>query len=140
MGRNSLVIKQNWKIYSLVMMRVIAGMMMAYHGLDIFDPKLMAEYPEWESIKHLPFPVVFVYVGKGLELLMGLFLAIGLFTRVSSLLIAIVMLFITFKVGKGAFWYEDQHPFVFALLAIVFVIIGPVAFSIDQVLFKSKRI
>ena len=139
MGKHSLVVKESWKIYVLVALRVMTGLMMAYHGLEIFDAKVMAGYPDWEPIKNLPYPEFLVYFGKGLELLMGLFLAIGLFTRVSSFLIAVVMFFIAFKVGKGAFWYEDQHPFLFGLLAIVFALVGPVAYSIDQILFKSNR-
>ncbi len=80
-----------------------------------------------------------MYVGKGLELVSGIFLALGLFTRVAALLMFADMIFICFKVGNGKFYYEDQHPFIFALLALVFFFTGPVKFAIDNLIFKNRK-
>ena len=91
---------------------------------------------EWEVIKSLPAPEIMLYIGKGLEFVTGICFILGLFTRVAALFIAIDMLFICFKVGGGKFWYEDQHPFLFALLALVFFFTGPVKWSLDKLWFN----
>jgi uncharacterized membrane protein YphA (DoxX/SURF4 family) len=42
-------------------------------------------------------------------------------------------------VGDGKIWYEDQHPFLFVLLAAVFFFTGPGKWSIDYLLFNKKQ-
>ena len=120
----------------LAAIRILVGLLMAYHGLEIFQPDVMAGYQEWDVIKQMPSPVLMVYLGKGLEFVTGVCFILGLFTRVAALLMAIDLLFICFVVGKGRFYYEDQHPFLFALLALVYFFAGPVKWSLDQRLFK----
>lgn len=128
-----------WQTNGLVLLRIITGLLMAYHGLEVFKPELIKGYSEWEVIKKLPAPLFMAYLGKGLELLTGVCLAIGLFTRVASLFMFINMVFICFKIGNGKFYYEDQHPFLFALLALVFFFTGPVKFGLDNYLFKKRK-
>jgi uncharacterized membrane protein YphA (DoxX/SURF4 family) len=48
------------------------------------------------------------------------------------------MLYITFVVGGGKIWYEDQYPFLFVLLAMVFFFTGPGKWSIDSSLFNKR--
>jgi len=128
-----------WQKNGLAFLRIITGLLMAYHGMEVFQPEVIKGYTEWDSIKDLPSPIYAVYVGKGLELVSGIFLALGLFTRVAALLMFADMIFICFKVGNGKFYYEDQHPFIFALLALVFFFTGPVKFAIDNLIFKNRK-
>jgi len=72
-----------WQSNGLVTLRIVTGLLMAYHGLEVFDSKLMSGYLEWDSIKSLPAPEFMIYLGKGLELVTGICLALGLFTRIS---------------------------------------------------------
>ena len=116
----------------LAVIRIITGLLMAYHGWEIFDAAKIAEYAKWEVMQTLPAPQVLVYIGKGIELITGLCFVVGVFTHIAALLMAANMLFICFKVGSGRFYYEDQHPFLFALLALVFFFAGPVKWSLDQ--------
>ena len=130
--------KPLWQNNGLFIIRVVAGLLMAYHGLEVFEYKKMEEYAKWDVIKVMPAPLFMVYLGKSLELVSGIALALGVLTRVAALLMAINMLFICFKIGNGKFYFEDQHPFIFAMLAMVFIFTGPVKWSIDQFIFKSK--
>lgn len=123
----------------LAIFRIITGLLMAYHGWEIFDGAKMDEYVKWEVIKALPAPVFMVYLGKGLELVSGVFLMVGLLTRLAALFMAIDMLFICFIIGNGRFYYQDQHPFIFAMLSMVFFFTGPVKWSIDQLLHKPRN-
>lgn len=114
----------------LAAIRIITGMLMAYHGLEVFDRQPMNGYMAWDVIKQLPVPGLMVYLGKGLELVSGILLTLGIFTRIATLAMAADMLFICFFVGKGRFYYEDQHPFLFVLLALVFFFTGPGSWSL----------
>jgi len=128
-----------WQTDGLVLLRVITGLLMAYHGLEVFKPAIMKGYTEWDVIKNLPAPLFMVYLGKGLELITGVCLAVGLFTRIAALFMFIDMIFICFKVGNGKFYYEDQHPFLFAMLSLVFFFTGPVKYGLDNYLFKKQK-
>ena len=139
MSKHNIVLKPVWKLYALVFLRILTGTMMMYHGWEIFDAKAMSEYPAWDPVKNLPYPVVMAYLAKGTELLTGFLLAIGLLTRLAAVGMALIMFVICFMIGNGAFWYGDQHPFLFGLLALVFAILGPIAFSMDQIIFKSDK-
>jgi len=127
-----------WQTLGLPVLRIITGLLMAYHGLEVFDATQMAEYTHWEMIKVMPAAKAMVYLAKLLELVTGCCFIIGLFTKVAALLMAALMLFICFKIGNGQFYYSDQHPFLFAMLAMVFFFTGPVRWSVDQLLFKDK--
>jgi putative oxidoreductase len=121
----------------LAVIRIFVGLMMTYHGWEVFDSELMKGYFDWEQIKALPFPPAFsAYMGKGTELVTGLCLTFGFLTRIASLIMFINMTFVTFFMGEGRFYYQDQHPFLFAVIAAIFFFIGPVKWSIDQKLFK----
>jgi uncharacterized membrane protein YphA (DoxX/SURF4 family) len=124
MQSNNSAIQKEWQQTGVAVIRIITGLLMAYHGWEVFDSEKMAEYVKWDVIKTLPAPLTMVYIGKGLELITGICFVLGLFTRIAALLMALDMLFICFKVGSGRFWYEDQHPFIFALLAMLFFFTG----------------
>lgn len=111
--------------------RIMTGLLMVYHGFEIFDAKLMNDYAQWDMFKELPMGLILVYLGKGAELLAGFLLALGLFTKLAAIIIAVTMLSITFFVGHGKFWYEDQHPFLFVLLALIFFFNGAGIWSLD---------
>jgi putative oxidoreductase len=122
----------------LAIVRIIFGALMVYHGKEVFDPELMKEYANWDSISGSS-GLLMVYLGKGSEFVGGLFLLLGIFTRVASLMTMGTMLYITFIVGGGKFWYEDQHPFMFALFGLLFLFTGPGAFNLDEVVFNNRR-
>lgn len=130
-------IMQNEAIASF---RIIIGLFLIYHGREVFYEEKIEEYSKWEMIQKMQFPLFMAYLGKGMELITGILLTLGLFTRIAGLSIALTMLFIVFKIGSGKFYEEDQHPFLFALTGILFFFTGPVKWSLDQKLFKKKAI
>ena len=42
----------------IAFLRITVGLLMVYHGIEVFDSKLIEEYAKWDSIKRLPNPVV----------------------------------------------------------------------------------
>ena len=124
----------------LAIVRVVTGLLMVYHGWEAFDDDKMKVYFGWEVFQKLPAPVLMIFIGKIIELVAGILLTVGFLTRIGSLLLISVMIYITFFIGHGKFWYEDQHPFLFILLSIVFLFYGGGKFSLDHVFFSPKSI
>jgi putative oxidoreductase len=124
-----------WQNEGLFLVRVVFSFFLIYHGYEVFDEKLMKGYTEWDAFKSSPW---LPYLGKAIELLAGILLLFGFLTRLSCLVTIATFGFITFFVGNGKFWYEDQHPFMFVLLALVFIFTGPGALALDNSIFKRK--
>jgi Predicted membrane protein len=122
-----------WPESGLAFVRIVVGIFMVLHGFEIFDRELMKSYLTWMSA-----PLSMIYIGKAAELIAGMLLTIGLFTRLASIILTGTMLYISLFVGKGRIWYEDQHPFMFVLFGILFFFLGAGRFSVDHLLFKKK--
>ena len=122
-----------WYTGGLTLIRCLVGIFLIIHGSEIFDAEKMKGYTGWDIFKTsstLP------YIGKAAELMAGILLLLGLFTRLACLIIIGTFTYITFFVGKGEFWMDDQHPFLFIMLALVFFFTGPGKISLDNRLFK----
>jgi putative oxidoreductase len=119
--------------------RIMLGLLLIYHGLEVFNTSLMDEYATWDSFKGT-YGVFLVYAGKSFELIAGISMFLGLFTRLGSILIIITFLYITFYLGNGRFWYEEQHPFMFVLFGLVYFFYGPGSWSLDKKFFGSKNV
>lgn len=115
---------------ALAAVRIVVGLLMIYHGQEVFQTKLMNDYTTWEQFQGTSGKAL-LYLGKSTELLAGLSLFLGAFTRIGALLLIGTLGYITFFVGQGRFWYEDQHPFLFVLLGVVFFFYGSGAWSVD---------
>jgi putative oxidoreductase len=117
---------------ALACIRILVGVFMIYHGRETFSKEKITEYAGWDVFKNLSMPSFPVYLGKIAELVSGTLLALGLFTRLASVLLGGTMLYISLFVGHGKIWYEDQYPFLFFLLALVFFFTGPGTWSLDR--------
>jgi putative oxidoreductase len=122
----------------LTVIRIIIGCFLVYHGWEVFDKNKMNEYTAWDIFKDSSSPSFMVYMGKSAELVAGVLLATGLFTRIASIIIIGTFIYIPFFVGNGKIWYEDQYPFLFALFGFVFFFAGPGKWSIDHLLFDKN--
>jgi uncharacterized membrane protein YphA (DoxX/SURF4 family) len=117
--------------------RIIIGLFLIYHGLELFDSTKLKEYTNWDVFKNNPHSSFMVHLGKAAEFIGGLQLVFGLFTRLACILIIGTMSYITFFVGNGKFWYEDQYPFLFAILALLIFFTGPGTKSLDYRIFDK---
>lgn len=123
----------------IAVVRIIVGMLLIYHGSEIFNPELMNGYIEGGMVTG-PYAKLMAYLGKGSEFTSGSLLLLGLFTRVGALMMICTFSYITFFLGQGRFWYQDQHPFMFALFGLLFLFTGPGSWSTDQIIFKEKKL
>ncbi len=77
----------------------------------------------------------FVRFNGSFEVVFGICLLLGLFTRVVSLLLALHMLHITFVVGYNAIGVRD---FGLAISTVALFLLGPHGWSVDAWLEKRK--
>ena len=118
--------------------RIVLGALLIFHGIEIFDPETMNGYLQWDMFKK-PSGKLLVYAGKTSEFIAGILFFFGILTRLSAFVVICTFSYVTFFVGKGRFWYEDQHPFMFLLFGILFLFIGPGKWSLDNVIFKRPK-
>lgn len=126
-----------WLNSGIGVVRIILGALMIYHGQEVFNPGLMNSYLEWETFKG-PEGKLMVYLGKSSEFIAGISFFLGIFTRLGALLLIGTLSYVTFFVGHGRFWYEDQHPFMFVLFGLLFLFTGPGAWSLDALIFRPR--
>lgn len=119
--------------------RIIVGLFMVYHGWEVFDSETMKGYTTQDAFKNYSHPLPMIYMGKTSELTGGLLLTFGFLTRLGCVILMLTMLYISFFVGHGKIWYEDQHPFLFVLLALIFFFTGPGKWSVDYVMFNKNK-
>lgn len=128
-----------WQNTGLALVRVILGLFLVYHGWEVFNAGKMTEYLAWDIFKTSASSAFMVYTGKVAELVGGVLLSVGLLTRVSAIMIIGTMGYIAFFVGSGKIWYQDQHPFLFVLLATIFFFTGPGKWSLDYLFFGGNK-
>ncbi|MDX1941968.1 MAG: DoxX family protein [Saprospiraceae bacterium] len=122
----------------IAIIRIIVGALIMYHGQEVFNPKLMSEYMTWDTFAGSN-AALLVYLGKSSEFIAGLLILFGFCTRLGALIAIGTLSYITFFVGNGRFWYEDQHPFMFVLFGLLFIFTGPGAWSIDGLIEKKIK-
>lgn len=123
----------------IAILRIFLGAFMIYHGWEVFDETKMNEYTKWMVDMKLYAPSFMAYLGKTIELIAGIFVILGLFTRIAVIPLGITMLFICLFIGKGRIFMEDQHPFLFVLICLLFFFTGPGRWSMDKLLFGNFR-
>ena len=105
----------------------------------IFSPKEREFFRKWFGEElHFPIPVVMAFLAKGSELLGGVLVLVGLFTRPAAFLIAFTMFIATITANLGKDWNTDGGFTVsYFLFALILIINGGGKFSLDYLLFKK---
>ena len=126
-----------WQNSGIALIRIVIGVFLIYHGWEIFSATIMNEYLKWDMFKDSTLAKIFVYAGKVAELISGILLLLGLFTRIACIILICTMAYIAFFVGHGKIWYDDQYPFLFVIIGFIFIITGPGTLSLDAKIFKN---
>ena len=123
----------------IAIVRIVVGIMLIVHGWQLFEEQEMQGFRDLLVGMSIPFPEVMPYVGKLIEIGCGMLLILGLFTRVATALLFITFMFITFVMGEGRIFSENQLPFLFALVSLLFFFTGSGRLSVDFVLFANRK-
>jgi putative oxidoreductase len=139
--------KVQWQHVLLLLIRIWLGYRLiaaSYSSVwDIlFNPKERAFFEKWFGNElHFPMPVTMAFLAKGSELLGGVLVLAGFYTRPASILIAFTMLIATVTANLGENWVIDGgFTISYFLFALVLLLQGAGKYSIDFLLFeRSKR-
>jgi putative oxidoreductase len=124
----------------LLLLRAALGVIFIFHGY----PKLFTStHQAMQLFTHAGLPGYFVYIAGVFEFFGGIMLIVGLFTRISGLLMAGEMFVALWKV-HGLFTNPmavDNYQFPLALAAGAFALatLGGGVISIDQIVFGEGR-
>lgn len=119
----------------LTLLRIFAGASLALaHGMGKLPPS--SEFINGISKIGFPMPEFFAWAATLSEFLGGAFLALGLFTRLSSFFIAIVMLVALVSVHAADPYQKQELAFLYLFIAAAFMLKGSGDWSIDRFLRK----
>jgi putative oxidoreductase len=129
----------------LLIIRLWLGQIMISGGQSILrffsSQELRDFFVDWFGEQMgFPFPLLMAFVAKSTEFLGGILISLGLFTRISASLVAVVMLVATFAAnidytGEGNFIRQDGLVTIPCFLfACLLVFTGAGKFSIDQLI------
>jgi putative oxidoreductase len=106
----------------------------------IFHPGERAFFIKWFGDElHFPMPLTMAFLAKGSELLGGILVFPGLYTRPASLLIAFTMGVATLTANLGADWNIDGGFTVsYLLFALILLTEGGGKYSLDFLMLRSK--
>lgn len=123
--------------FGLTLLRVTVGTVFLVHGAQkLFSFGLEGVTGAFEGMG-IPLPALAAAFATGVELLGGLALILGLFTRIAAPLLAINMLGALLFVHIGAgFFLPEGYEFVLTLLAasVALTLTGPGALALDDAL------
>lgn len=124
--------------YALPLLRIVMGLVLIPHGCQKafgwFGGAGFAKFTQiFDQNGYRP-AVFWVSVVMLTEMVGGLCLALGLFTRVAALFILIFMVnAVLFTSGKGFFWTQGglEYSLIIGMVALVFLIRGGGRYSLD---------
>jgi putative oxidoreductase len=127
---------------SLLLARCSIGILLFYAGggkvLGWFDygvPETVA------GMAKIGIPAPLAYMSIYTEFIGGFLLTVGLFTRPAAFAVMINMAVATLVTLPSGFIGPGgaQTPFLYLVIDVIVFLIGPMAFSVDHILFRSKK-
>ena len=117
----------------LTLLRIFAGVALALsHGYGKLPPS--EQFIGGTANIGLPAPTFFAWAAALSEFFGGIFLALGLFTRISSFFIVCVMLTALLGVHLRDPFSKQELAFLYLFIALVFLIRGANDWSLDSFL------
>ncbi|WP_454193313.1 DoxX family protein [Paenibacillus sp. Marseille-Q7038] len=119
-------------------MRVVFGILFLAHGMDKFNTGLGNVAGWFDSIN---IPGFLAYIVGPVELIGGILLILGLFTRYVSAILFVILLgaVLTAKLSAGLLnGYELDLSFM--LIALYLVVAETTRWSLDHLIFKKAKI
>lgn len=128
--------------FGLLLIRVILGVVFMFHGsqklFGLFEGGGMEEFAANIEQMEVPMPQVAAYAAALAEFVGGLFLLVGLFTRIAAIPVTITMLVAAIMVHGSAFSAAKggmEYPLTLGLVAAGLIFTGPGRFSVDGLFF-----
>jgi putative oxidoreductase len=131
-------VRPDWGITAV---RVMTGLLFAVHGYQKFARGLEDVSAYFAKIS-IPFPGLMAPFIATLELIGGILLILGLFTRVVSGLFVVEMLVTTVwvKLVLGAGWNASDLDRMLLLACVLFVLAGPGAAALHRLWWEREEV
>ncbi len=126
--------------WAITVLRIMTGMVFLVHGYQKAFVDGLSVFSGFLSQAGIPAPEFFAPLVAGLELLCGLALVLGLFTRWAAIPLAINMLVAVAAVHlKNGFFLPNGYEYAMVLLAssISLILAGSGEFALENVLFRD---
>lgn len=121
----------------IALVRIFAGVALAFgHGINKFPPS--AQFIEGAGELGFPAPGLFSWMAAISEFGGGLCLALGLFTRISSFLIACTMFTAAFVAHAADPFQRKELALLYLVIAIAFFLKGAGDWSVDRFFRKGS--
>ena len=142
MGQRDMTLLYSLRFWSLTLLRAFLGFLFTYHGaLRLFVPTNLAGSIVYFTQVGIPFAKYLVYLFGAVEIVGGLLLLLGLFTRLAAFVVMLELVYVFFRVHlrNGFFVNTNGYEFVLILIfALIFVLVnGPGHLSLGK-LFKKE--
>lgn len=118
--------------------RVLTALMIIPHGFEMLSADKMHDNTAFLKDIHFPLAETMGYVAKVVEMAGGFLLGIGLFTRLITIPLMFIMVVIIYGMNNWNI-FNGELTFLFLLLFLTFLFIGPGKWSLDYVLFDRKK-
>lgn len=123
----------------IALVRIMVGVMLIFRSWPLFDTPDITGFSDLLFNMSIPFQEAMAFSTKLVEMTGGVFLLLGLFTRMMTALLFLSFMFLTFVAGHGRLFTENQLPFLFAMISLLFFFTGAGRFSIDYILFINRK-
>jgi putative oxidoreductase len=125
---------------AFLLMRVWIGIAMLIHSYKSVIGGEMAGFVEYIASFGIPAPEIMGWLAKGSEFLGGIFLILGLFSKISALFIFITMLVATLVIHKGALiGSPGELTWCYLLISLAIMIQGAGKISLDHLIVTRKK-
>jgi putative oxidoreductase len=120
----------------LLLLRLWFGLVLAFgHGLSKMTA--LDSFTRTVAAQGFPMPGLMGFGAAASELLGGLLLALGLFTRLAALPVAVTMTMAALIVHRADPFMKKEFALCYAVAAVVLLVAGPGKYSLDARLFGS---
>ena len=121
----------------MTILRIWVGIAFIIHGFPVFNSGFMEGQTAFLESYQIPMPELMAYLSKAGELIAGVLLLFGLFTRFAAFIIIVDMMVATFQAMGGEIFgdFQGEMSFTYLIIAIALFLCGPTFLSLDQKFF-----
>jgi putative oxidoreductase len=129
----------------LLLVRLFLGLGLGAHGYaKFFSESGIAGFAGFLKSLGVPSPEIMAYVSAGTELIGGVLVALGLFTRPAAAIVAFNMFVAAFTAHKGSYFITNNPPGMeyalnLGVLFLALALTGSGRFAVDRALADRSR-